>query len=370
MTTSCIGQEDASRIEHVVRELEKHKSAVLIYDRAGIRRELDLLTSHLKQAGTSRLAYGVRFSIKANSNVNLLRWLAEEGVGAEIASMAEFRRARESGMQFISATAPGLSIRDVGRLFAYGVELNIDNLIQLDGVPPASKIGLRLCMPLESTADGHESQQSRFGLDINDVALHERLRARNHEVVRLHGHFRDIGRAEQLKSLARRLVSATKIFPGVATINLGGGMTRLYRDPTGAEQAWLHCASVFRELPDGTRLLVEPGAQLTTNHGYLGTRVLSVTHRSNGRQLAVINSSRWNLITWSKYELIYPIPKAEGVITDIVGPTCYENDIWIVGVQLPELQPGQQLIFKGVGAYVASMAKRMHELKIPREILV
>lgn len=370
MTIPCSERADALQLQHVISELQRHRNATLVYDRAGVLCEIDLLKSHLKKAVGPRRSYGIRFSIKANSNIELLRWLSEQGVGAEVSSMIEFEKARAAGMEFISATSPGLSVADIERLFAHGVELNIDNLTQLDGVPEGSSIGLRLCTPLEPTPEGQPNQHSRFGVNIDNPALHEALRARKCEVVRVHGHFRDIGRAEQLERLARQLVSATKIWPRITTINLGGGMTRLYKDTAAAEQAWLQCAPIFDELPTGAQVLVEPGAQLLTGHGYLGTRILSVTPRSTGQQLMVIDTSRWNLVSWSKYGLVYPDTAEEGVLTNIVGPTCYENDVWLAGVRLPELAPGEQLIFRGLGAYVSSMAKKMHGLQIPEEFLV
>lgn len=360
----------ASRLQRIRSELQKHRQPTLIYDRAGVLCELGLLQSHLKQAVGPRLSYGIRFSIKANPHVGLLRWLSEQGVGAEVSSMFEFEVARAAGMKFISATSPGLSVADIQRLHQSDVELNIDNLTQLEGIPEGADVGLRLCMPLDLTSGESRDAQSRFGVDIDSPALHEKLMARGCKVVRVHGHFRDIRCAQQLEALARRLVSATTVWPHIMTINLGGGMTRLYKDPDAAEQAWLQCAPVFEELPPGAQVLVEPGAQLLTGHGYLGTRVLSVKPLPDGQQLMVVDASKWNLVCWSEYGLVYPESGAEGVPTNIVGPTCYEKDVWLAGVRLPELAPGEQLVFRGLGAYVTSMARKMHGLPLPAEFLL
>lgn len=357
-------------MQRIISELRKHQNPTLIYDRAGVLCELELLQAHLSKAVGSRLSCGVRFSVKANPNVELLRWLSAQGAGAEVSSMFEFEAACAAGMQSISATSPGLSAADIRRLYECGVEVNIDNLAQLDGIPEGSSVGLRLCMPLDLTPGASQDARSRFGVDIDSPALHEKLRARRYEVVRVHGHFRDIRCAQQLTALARRLVSATKVWPHIKTINLGGGMTRLYKDPHAAEQAWLQCASVFGELPAGAQVLVEPGAQLLTGHGYLGTRVLSVKPLPGGRQLVVVDASKWNLVCWSEISLVHPESGAEDVLTSVVGPTCYENDLWVTDVRLPELAPGTQLVFRGLGAYVTSMARKMHGLRLPAEFLL
>lgn len=361
---------DPGPLQHLISELQRYSTPTLAYDLLGIRRDLELLQSHLRKAVGSRLAFSILFSVKANANPDLLRWLRCQGVGAETSSMSEFRAAREAGFPCVSATSPGLSIRQVRHLLASGVEVNIDNLAQLKGVRRGSQIGLRLRMPLDPDSDLRDGPQSRFGVSLENSEVLEAVRSRGCHIVRLHGHLRDIGSAGQLLYLTRRLVAAKKLLPSACALNFGGGMTRLYRNPLQAEDAWMQCSGALQELPAGTRILVEPGAQLTTNHGYLATRVLSVTNPSAGQQVAVVDSSKWNLVAWSQYRLIYPESDDTGLVTQIAGPTCYENDIWATGLRLPALKPGRQLIFGGLGAYVASMAKRMHGMRIPREVLV
>jgi diaminopimelate decarboxylase len=363
--TAAQAIDDRSR---VVRVLEAQGAPTLVYDRDGVRAEVELVMSHLRAAIGPGRSCGIRFSIKANAHDGFLRWLGSLGIGAEVSSMAEFDRARAAEVEHISATSPGLSAGDVRRLHEAGVELNVDNLTQLDALPAGAALGLRLCMPLESAAKRHDSH-SRFGVDLESAALHDALRAGRYRVVRVHGHARDIGRGAQLEAHARRLVAVAAMFPGVRTINLGGGMTRLYADPATAAAAWQDCAAIFEALPGDAQILIEPGAQLVTRHGYLGTRVVSVTARRDGRQIVTVDASSWNLVSWSKIELIASEP-VDGVVSDVVGPTCYENDVWLAGVRLPRLHVGQQLVFRGLGAYVASMAKQMHGLPIPREILL
>jgi diaminopimelate decarboxylase len=357
-------------LQPIICELEKEQEPALVYDRAGIKGDLDLLLLHLRRAVRDRLSVVVLFSVKANPNLQLLKWFGEQGVGAETSSMAEYEMARRAGMPQISATSPGLTARNVSDLLVQGVRVNIDNPTQLQSVPPGAEIGLRLRLPLDLLSDSPASVHSRFGLIPDDPALREALRSSKAKVVRLHGHFRDIGNAAQLTALAGRLVAATSSFPEVSEINLGGGMTRLYKNHAAAAEAWDQCTPIFNDFNSGTRLFVEPGAQLLTKHGYLGTRVVSVTSRPDGRKLIVVDSSKWNLVCWSEYELVFPEPTTESAPADVVGPTCYEKDVWATGLRLPEVTAGQQLIFRGLGSYVTSMARRMHALPLPKEILL
>ena len=355
-------------LQLITRELETHRQPTIAYHREGIKGELDLLTSHLRRAVRELMRVVVLFSVKANPNPALLAWLAEQGVGAEVSSMPEFEFAQRAGFRVISATSPGLSTADISTLCARGARVNIDNPEQLAGVPDGAEIGLRLSLPLDLTS--HESGYSRFGMMLDDPALHDALRSHNCKITRLHGHFRDIANVAQLSALATRLVTATRNFPDVVEINLGGGMTRLYKDPQAAGEAWDQCAPIFADLNPDTTLFVEPGAQILTRHGYLGTRVVSVNERADGRRLIVVDTSKWNLVCWSEYQLISPAPQDEGAVADVVGPTCYEKDVWLSGVRLPAVRAGQQLVFRGLGSYVVSLARKMHGLPLPHEIMI
>ena len=359
-----------AEVDVVVSELEKHYEPTLAYDRAGIKTELDLLRSHLRRAVRDRLPVTIFFSVKANRNVQLLEWLGEQGIGTEISSLAEYEVVRRARVPLISATSPGFSPHDVAGLVALGVRVNIDNPAQLQELRPGSEVGLRLCMPHDLLAPAAESGYSRFGVMLDDPSLQNALRSGKANVVRLHGHFRDVASAAQLTALASRVVAATAVFPRIREINLGGGMTRLYNDAAAAAGAWDQCAPIFNDLQPETSLFVEPGAQILTRHGYLGTRVVSVNKRPDGRKLIVVDSSKWNLVSWSEYELVSPAPTTEGELADVVGPTCYEKDVWLSNFPLTDVRVGQQLIFRGLGSYVTSMAKRMHALPLPKEILL
>lgn len=344
-------------------------SPLLIYDSTAVRHELDFLEAHLESVASPRLSFHIYYSVKANMNPNLLRWFAEQGHGAEVSSMAEFGAARLAGFRDISATSPGFGAAELCQLVESGVEVNIDNLRQLDHLPDGAAIGLRLCTPLQESSFRLD-KQSRFGIEIDSSELHDKLHFKKCKVVRLHGHTRDIGDASELREHVSRLVAAMAVFKNVLTVNLGGGMTRLYKDTATAKEAWLACRSSFAALPIGTRIVVEPGAQLVTRHGYLCTQAISSNLRSDGRQLVVVNSSKWNLVSWSPYGLAFPELESGDVLTDVLGPTCYENDVWLANVRLPRLEDGCRLIFSGMGAYVSSMARTMHGLLVPAELVI
>lgn len=361
--------DNADELQRIIERLFVDDEPALLYHRRGVRTEVERLNEDLKIAAGGRMSYGLRYAVKANANPLLLRWFASLGLGAEVASKAEFVTAQAAAMEPIAATSPGFTSKDVEELYRCGVEVNIDNVNQLGNLPPRARIGLRVCVPQTPTGL-RRSELSRFGVDLGDDNLYRALTKRNLEVVRLHAHLRNVATADDLVGLVRIIVDAVGRFPRICAVSLGGGMTRLYRNPGAARDAWRRCVPLLAKLNKGTTLLVEPGAQLLTRHGYLGARVVSSVERSDGRQLVTLVVSRWNLVAWSDCEIVFPTQGSDGMPTDVVGPTCYENDVWAADERLPRLGPGDLVVLRGLGAYVSSMARCMHGLPIPQEVLL
>jgi diaminopimelate decarboxylase len=362
---------DQRQVRPVVMDaLRSATEPTIVYDSAGIRSEFARLRSHLEQALGERHPVRILYSAKANAFDALLRWCAAEGIGAAVASTPEFEAARAAGMDPIHATSPGLTRSEMLAMLGAGVTIDVDNLAQLAAIPHGMAVGLRVQVALRPDNTARAEGVSRFGIDMTDPMLKDLLVDGDHRVVRLHAHFRDVGTSAELVDLATILVDNVRWHTDVREINIGGGMTRLYKDHA-AVGAWHAVARVLRRLPAGITVIAEPGAQVVTAHGYLATDVISSLHRADGRRLVTLDASKWKLVTWSELELVAPSSgHGDTTRTDLVGPTCYEKDIWMAGVDMPVLAEGDRVVFRGLGAYVTSMARQMHGLPGPRELLV
>lgn len=345
---------------------------LIAYDSRGIQRDVDLLEQHLHEAFRGRRQTEILYSIKANMFAGLLGWFADRGVGASIASIPEYEAAVSARMSPVHATGPGFTQAQIQHLAQNGVAVDVDNLSQLLALPFGSQVGLRIRVPLNPDNTDRQEGISRFGLEFESMELDQALADFGYVVTRLHGHFRDIGGPNDMVHLSDILAKAARRFPQLESINIGGGMTRLYKNSQIAELAWRDCERALSNVGNHVRLIAEPGAQVTTKHGYIGMNVVSAEFRPDGRQLVVLDTSRWQLVSWSETTVVWPDPSygAKAVTTDLVGPTCYEKDLWAAKIQLPRLKIGDRVIVRGVGAYVTSMARSMHGLSGPAEILI
>ncbi|MBB5773565.1 diaminopimelate decarboxylase family protein [Nonomuraea jabiensis] len=343
----------------------------VLYDLAGI----DTMVAELRRDLSELPDVLICFAVKANRCPDVLRHLASLGLGADVASPAELELAMAAGMKVVTATAPALSGSELADFHKRGVLLDVSSVSQLrvllDEVGSGVRLGLRVRVPV-SPADrkGKGIEWSRFGVDPADPELHELLRCHRVEVTRLHVHAGEVMTARRARRLVTALLACADQFPEVTTLNLGGGLAALYARPAEARQAWAEVAAVLAEHRGRRfRIVVEPGMLLTALAGYLVVSVRAVDRHPTGHQVATVDASGWNLLSWTSPRLVAQIPHRpdDPRTYTVAGASCYEEDYVARSIQAADLRVGDRLIFNAAGAYVTSMARSMHGLALPYE---
>lgn len=346
--------------EAILRAARTVATPALLYD-------LDAVTATVRELreDTAPLPESVLlFALKANRFPPLLRHLADLGVGADVASPAEYRAARDAGMDPISVTGPGLTGDLLATMAEQEALVDVDGVDQLRSLlrarPAPGEIGLRLRVPMAEQDRVSSRRASRFGVDPADPELHRLLDGADTHVVRLHVHSGEIGTPDRADLLASALLTCMRAFPRVRELNLGGGLTTLYTDRQQARQAWKRVAERLDGVP--VRVLLEPGMLTTALAGYLVVSLRSVDRFPDGRGYAVADASGWNLFTWGSPRVVARLPERDGPGRPhlIGGVTCYENDVLTEEVSLTDPGPGDRLVFNASGAYTASMMRDLH----------
>lgn len=341
-----------------------------VYDLDAVDVALRDLRDDLSVLGPVRM----RFAVKANRNPALLRYLAANDVGADVASEAEIMAAENAGMRPVSLTTPALGETLMLCAADSGCEVDLESLSQVERWGRSRlprEIGLRLRVPLDpaNRVDELGARWSRFGVDPADRRLHEALLRHDLCVVRLHihpGEYRDEARA---RNLALLVVSVLELFPAVETVNLGGGLTYLYADRERARAAFAAMAAVFDQGGCTPAWVFEPGMLISALAGYLVAQVIDAVEHPDGHRLASVDASAWNLATWGRPRIAAAFPAREGDLVPhwLAGCTCYEQDYFSREVAVPPLQEGDRLLLTGFGAYAASMARSSHGYPVPTE---
>ena len=360
------------------------------YSTATIERHIGVFTDGLQPLDAT-----VCYSVKANSNLSVLKILAANGAGADVVSGGELTRALRAGMPpgKIVFSGVGKTEDEIRQAIQADIlQINVESEPELEAVNRvAGELGktARAAVRLNPDIDAgsHDKistgrREDKFGIDWN----------RAHEVftagaalphVELAGLAMHIG--SQLADLRpyrdafTRLRDVTAMLRAggfeIRTLDLGGGLGTPYDDtpmPSPAEYG----AMVREVIGDlDCRFLFEPGRVIAGNAGVLVSRVVYVKEGAT-RRFLILDAAMNDLIRPALYGASHTIvPIAESADkarepADIVGPVCETGDTFGERLPMPAMKSGDLVAFRTAGAYGAVMASTYNSRALVPEILV
>lgn len=366
-----------------------------VYSEATLRRHVRVFAKAF--AGADPL---VAFSVKANSNLAVLKVLASEGAGADVVSAGELHRALKAGMapQKIVFSGVGKTAAEMKAALEAGIyQFNVESAPELDALNAvAMSLGKRAPVALRVNPDvaagGHDKistgrKEDKFGVSWSQTrALYAHARALNGvEVagVDLHigSQIADLKPFEAAFTKAGQLIADLRADGCTITrLDLGGGLGIPYGDPKeggGPPPSPDDYAGLIKKLtaPLGVRLIFEPGRMIAGNAGVLLTQVLYVK-KGEARTFLIVDAGMNDLIRpalYDAYHEIKPVVLNEAApekTYDVVGPVCESSDFLAKQRKLPEFAPGDYAAVMSAGAYGAVQANQYNTRPLVPEALV
>jgi diaminopimelate decarboxylase len=379
---------DGVLLEALARELG---TPLYVYSARSIRRRVTQLRSVLW--GLNAL---ICYAVKANGNLALLRLMADMGVGADVVSGGELRRALAAGVPAWRIVFSGVGKREdeIDAALAAGIaRFNVesaDELETLQRIARERKQVARAAVRINPDVDARTHAKistgrsaDKFGVAIGEArAWFDDAARLTH--LRLDGLHMHIGSQvlslepfalalERLGRFWRELALAGHV---ITSIDVGGGLGVPYRP--GHDRALSpaeYVGEIRRALHGFTgRVVLEPGRWLVAEAGLLLTRVLRMK-QGNGRRWLVVDAAMNDLPRPALYDAwhdVVPVTRALGapVTYDVVGPVCESSDVLARARELPERAPGDLLAILGAGAYAAAMASTYNSRPLAAEVLV
>jgi diaminopimelate decarboxylase len=361
-----------------------------VYSRAAI---LDRFEAYRDAFGG--VPHKICYAVKANSNLSILKLLAEAGAGFDIVSGGELFRALKAGadpsaiiFSGVGKTAQEIDCALECRIRAFNCESEpelalIDSLAARRGVQ--ARIALRVNPDIDAVTHPYIStglRDHKFGIDIAEAeAVYER--ARSLENLLLEGVSCHIG--SQITDIAPMLEVCDKMIAlverlrarglSIRALDLGGGLGVAYKPGDQPPAIREYIEALCRRV-DGhdLEILIEPGRSIVAEAGVLLARVLY--RKSNGeREFIVVDAAMNDLIRpalYQSYHEIVPLRQSPGsvVTADVVGPVCESGDFLARGRAMPNAMPGDLLAVCTAGAYGFVAASNYNARPRPPEILV
>lgn len=370
------------------------------YATATLKRHYELFAKAVGASGL-KARHHVFFALKANSNLAVLKTLANLGAGADTVSEGEIRRALAAGIPAskIVFSGVGKSAQELAYAVDQGLyQVNVETESELDLLSKiASAKGRRQAAVIRINPDvgagGHAkittgSDANKFGVSIAEA---ERIyvKAANLPGVRMLGLATHIGsqilELDELEAAFKRLRSTTEKLRGqglaVERLDLGGGIGIDYHygdTPTeGPGRIEAYAAMVDKTLAGlDVERGFEPGRVIGGNAGVLVTKVLHQNPRPHTMFL-VVDAAMNDLIRPAMYDShheIWPVREPDKMAPkktyDVVGPICESSDTFASARRLPETGVGDLVAFMSAGAYGATMSSQYNSRLLIPEVLV
>jgi len=335
------------------------------------------------------------YSVKANSNLSILRLLSKHGAGADIVSKGELERTLRSGFApgKIIFSGVGKTEEEIRLALRRGIRmLNVESEEELLKIREVAK-RLRVRAPIsirvnpDIKADTHHhiqtgSKAHKFGIDpAQALRLYRRAR-RCPEIITI-GIQCHIGSQitqvepyrkafETLLALKERLM---KEGIPIDIIDIGGGLGVAYRNEQSPHPEAL-AQMILPKLRESTAILfLEPGRSLVAEPGILVTRVI-YRKNSHGKRFVIVDAGMNDMARpslYDAYHTIQPVRKTlngRPVKADIVGPICESGDYLARGRVLRLPGQGNLLAVMTTGAYGFSMSSQYNSRPRAAEVLV
>jgi len=335
--------------------------------------------------------FRVSYSTKANSNLELLKIIRDEGVGADAMSPGEIYILKLAGFTneqifFVSNNA---SAEELSYAIEQDIVVSVDSLSQLElygRLAPGGNVAIRFN---PSSGLGHHDKvvtagkATKFGVQTDFVPEVKTLLAKYG--LRLIGINHHLGSLFLTKEYylagAAELLGVAKQFPGLSFIDFGGGFGVPYKesedrlDLDGLSKAMDEELDKFLTEYDNKDVWfrIEPGRYIAAECGVLlGTANAIKTNYEKeyiGTDLG-FNVLMRPVLYDSFHEIRIAGKTAHSKARSIAGNICESGDIIAKDRELPEATEGDIVMVLTAGAYGYSMSSNYNHRLRPAEVLV
>jgi len=338
------------------------------------------------------------YAMKANSNMAVLRIMAQMGAGMDVVSGGEYARAIAAGVpgEHIVFSGVGKTREEMVLALNGGIrqfnlesepEMRVLNEVALS-LGKVAPITVRVNPDVDAKTHAKIAtgkSENKFGIPIAKAreVYAEAATLKGLEVVGI-----DVHIGSQLTDLAPYAAAFKKVAELTETLradghdirrlDLGGGLGIPYERSNEAPPLPMEYGDIVRETVGhlGCEIEIEPGRLIAGNAGLLVTSVI-YRKEGEGRDFLIVDAAMNDLVRPAMYEahhdiipVVEPAVGVEPAKHDIVGPVCESGDTFAKERNMPPMEAGELMAFRSAGAYGAVMSSEYNSRPLIPEVLV
>jgi diaminopimelate decarboxylase len=363
-----------------------------VYSATSIRERV-----HAFERAFADVEHTICYSVKANSNLSILRLLGKMGWGFDVVSGGELERvlrANRRAAKRVVFSGVGKTVAEMQAALKAGILVfNLESASELEALQSCAaklkrKARIAFRVNPDVPADTHPYistglQKHKFGVPLGE-AIKLYASAAKSKYLQVAGVSVHIGSqitdvspfAAAMQRIAELVKQLRSEGHRIEFVDAGGGLGIDYAAPQDFEP-WAsdYARAVTHPLRGlGIKLLLEPGRSIVGPAGVLLTRVLY--RKTNGnKKFVIVDAAMNDLIRPSLYQAehqIVPIQpcNSDTETVDIVGPVCESGDFFARNRRLPVVNEGELLAILDAGAYGMVLASNYNTRPRAAEVLV
>ena len=375
---------------NILELVKKIETPAYIYSKRKIIENVNTLKSGLKKVDGL-----ICFSVKANSNLNLLKILVNEGLGMDIVSGGELRKALLAGCNSKKIVFSGVGKSPIDIEYAIREDIllfNVESESELFVINEISKklgkitsIAVRVNPDVSPNTHPYIStglKENKFGISINDsLNLHKKIK--NFKNIRVIGVDFHIGsQITEVKPYIDSLIKIENYIEELRNYNIqlefldiGGGFGLM--DNSDSFNLGLMLNEIANKLKSfNLKIIVEPGRSIIGNTSFLISKVLYIK-KNESKNFAICDAGMNDLLRPALYKSYHEIVNLSNFpssdknlnVFDIVGPVCESSDCFFPKKSI-DLSENDYIAIMNTGAYGYSMASNYNSRPKPVEILI
>jgi len=367
---------------------KKHETPFYCYSFSQIKKNYENFNTYFKSIKPI-----ICFSVKSNSNINLLKELRKMGSGADVVSVGELLKAIKAGIKpnkivfsGLGKTEKEIKIAIKNKILLINVESESEAILINNISKKLNKktsIGLRLNPNV--TGKTHKKistggKNEKFGLVYKDfLNLCKKMKKMKNlslEGISVHigSQITNVKPFAKVLNIINKIISKTQI--EFRFIDLGGGMGIAYSDK-GKNLNLKKYAKIVNKFVKNkkTKIIFEPGRFIIGNTAVLITKIIYIK-KSNKKFFIVLDAGMNNLMRPALYDAehqIIPLIKTNKQIKgdiEFVGPVCESSDRFLKKKNFSLIKEGDYVGLTHVGAYRMSLSSNYNTRPTIAEIMV